>query len=140
MPMRVLIEVARSGECWGRMAEAVFGTDRSLRIMAALGVGAAVILVFSEAASWLVWPGAALTGLSVSSWNTVGMLAVIEEVPVTLAGRGSGVVLLGFLTGLGLGAPLMGWSVDVSGSYRPGWSVVGALFVVGYLVLRPRRS
>jgi hypothetical protein len=78
-----------------------------------------------------------LTGASASSWNTVGMLAIIQNVPASRAGRGSGIVLLGFLAGLATGAPLFGWSVDVLGTYTPGWLVVGGVFAAGLGVIWP---
>jgi cyanate permease len=43
-------------------------------------------------------------------------------------------VTLGFLSGIGLGPPLMGLSVDRLGVYTPGWVVVATLFVAGAVV------
>ncbi|MGC2239751.1 MAG: hypothetical protein WA726_02830, partial [Acidimicrobiia bacterium] len=45
-----------------------------------------------------------------------------------LVGRSTGVVLLGFLLGYGIGPPLLGLSVDRLGSYTQGWLAVTALF------------
>ena len=73
-----------------------------------------------------------MVGVSVSAWHSVGMLAVIQIVPSSLAGRESGLVYFGFLTGLGGGAPLFGWSVDLLGDYTPGWLAIAALFAFGY--------
>jgi cyanate permease len=42
--------------------------------------------------------------------------------------------MLGFLTGIGVGPPLMGLSVDRLGEYTPGWVVVVLLFLAGALV------
>ena len=66
------------------------------------------------------------------------MLAIIQRLGSEHAGHGSGVVLLGFLTGLGVGAPIFGYSVDVLGNYEMGlWSVT-AVFLLGVvLMLRP---
>ena len=81
----------------------------------------------------LLWVGVVLTGLGSSSWNSVGMLAVITDAGVRGAGRASGVVLLGFLLGLGIGPPLFGWSVDVTGEYTVMWWLSIAAFVVALL-------
>jgi predicted MFS family arabinose efflux permease len=127
---------------WGRIAERRFGSARSLAVIAVLAVIAALVLAAARQLAPLVWLGAMLAGASASSWNTVGMLAIIQSVPASRAGRGSGVVLFGFLAGLASGAPLFGWSVDRLGTYTPGWLAVAAVFSVGLVViwgLVPRR-
>ncbi|HSM43636.1 MAG TPA: hypothetical protein VK969_01325, partial [Acidimicrobiia bacterium] len=53
-------------------------------------------------------------------------------------GRASGVVLLGFLSGLGIGAPIFGYSIDRLGTYVPGWTAVAAVFLLGLVVMRFR--
>ena len=125
---------------WGRAAEHRVGVQRSLLIISIASVVAAGLLAVAEqAGAWLVWPAVVIAGLSVSSWNTVGMLAVIQSVPSRLAGRASGVVMLGFLSGLGIGAPLLGYSVDTFADYRPGWLTAMALFVGGATLMTPAR-
>lgn len=121
---------------WGRFAEVRFGTWRSLEYIAVLAASAAGVLVLAAGAPGLVWVAAILTGLSASAWNAVGMLAVIETVPSAQAGRASGVVLLGFLAGLGLGAPAFGYSIDRLGTYVPGWTAVGVSFLLALVVMR----
>ena len=118
---------------WARVAERRIGTIRSSMIIAVLAVVTSLLLAFGNLlGTWSVWLAAGLIGLSVSAWHSVGMLAVIQVVPASLAGRESGLVYFGFLTGLGGGAPLFGWSVDLLGVYRPGWLAIAALFVFGY--------
>jgi predicted MFS family arabinose efflux permease len=121
---------------WGRFAEVRFGTWRSLEYIAVLAAVAAAVLVAAASVSWLVWLAAVLTGFSASAWNSVGMLAVIETVTPAQAGRASGVVLLGFLGGLGVGAPAFGYSIDRLGTYGPGWTAVGIAFLFGLVVMR----
>jgi predicted MFS family arabinose efflux permease len=128
--------IARIG--WGRLAEVRLGAEAALRTMALGAVGAAALLWLAPELPFLIWPAAIVTGFTASAWNAVGMLAIIESVPSALAGRGSGIVLLGFLLGLGLGSPAMGWSVDALGSYRPGWAAIAVLFVGGWFTLRRR--
>lgn len=121
---------------WGRFAEIRFGTWRSLEYIAVLAAAAAAVLVAAQVETWLVWVAAVLTGFSASAWNSVGMLAVIETSTPALAGRASGVVLFGFLAGLGLGAPVFGFAVDQSGTYGPGWAAVGVAFLLALVVMR----
>ncbi len=115
---------------WGRIAEHRLGAIPSLRIIAVMAALAAALLVASTAIAPLVWVAALVTGLSASSWNSVGMLAIISTLPSSSAGRGSGVVLLGFLLGLAVGAPSFGYSVDLLGSYVPGWLGIGLVFLM----------
>jgi len=79
--------------------------------------------------SWALIPAAILFGAGIIAWNAVGMLAVMDYSPSGLVGRGTGRVQLGFLLGLGTGAPLMGLSVDRLGVYWPGWLFVTALSI-----------
>lgn len=136
----VLGVIGRIG--WGRIAETSLGSDRSLLVLAGLSILVGLLLVAAPTlGSWVIWPVAALAGLSVSSWNSVGMLAIIERVPVEAAGKASGTVMLGFLGGLGLGAPIFGRSVDILGDYRPGWIAVTVMFVLAFaLWLGPAAS
>ncbi|MCE2526434.1 MAG: MFS transporter [Actinomycetia bacterium] len=121
---------------WAGVAEGRLGSVPSLRIIALLAVVMGVVLALGEQlGAWSVWLAAALTGLSGSAWNAVGMLAIIQMLPTSRAGRGSGVVLFGFLGGLAMGAPLVGWSVDIWGTYTPGWIAITVLFAVGYFVM-----
>ena len=123
---------------WGRLSERSLGAMRSLRIISVLSFVSALLLVAAETAPWMVWVAALTTGLSASSWNAVGMLAIIQSVPTRRAGRGSGVVLAGFLLGLGLGAPAFGYSVDRLDTYVPGWLAIGVVFLSALLVTRER--
>jgi predicted MFS family arabinose efflux permease len=124
--------VSRIG--WSQRAERGHRYRGSLLWLAALATGAALLMAASMSYPGLVWLAAALTGLSASAWNSVGMLAVIFLVPAASAGRASGIVLFGFLAGLGLGAPAFGWSVDTLGTYLPGWLAAVTLFIGGWLV------
>ncbi len=131
--------VARVG--WARVAEHRLETGPALEIIAGLAVLAGAVLWISPVVGgWVVWPAALITGLSASAWNSVGMLAVIQKTSAGEAGRGSGVVLTGFLLGLGIGAPLFGYLVDRVGDYRSGWLIVMAVFAAGWLTMRLARD
>lgn len=127
---------------WGRIAERSIGSTRALVAIAVLAFGAGMVLLTSSTVVWLLWPAAVAAGLSSTSWNAVGMLAVMENAPPAQTGRASGIVLLGFLAGLGVGAPIFGFSVDRLGSYTPGWVAVSLAFLLAVppLVGRARHA
>ncbi len=115
---------------WARAAEQLgtyvlpLGWIAALSVVAAGTLGAATTLGLGA-----LWVGVVLTGVSASTWNSVGMLAVMDEAGPERAGRASGVVMFGFLAGLGLGPPAFGLAVDVTGSYAPMWSMSAAAAV-----------
>lgn len=120
---------------WARHADRTGAHDRALTIIAVGSVLA--VLAFGTAqvwAGWVVWIAAVLTGITSSSWNSVGMLAVIDAVGAERSGRASGVVMFGFLAGLAIGPTLFGWLVDTTGSYTSMW-VTSALVLVAAAVL-----
>ena len=114
---------------WARRSDRSGDYFRLLGLIAILSlVAAATMMAATWVGPWALWIGAVLTGWTSSSWNSVGMLAVIAEAGVERAGRSSGVVMMGFLAGLGGAPPLLGWSVDATGSYTPMWLIsLGAL-------------
>jgi MFS family permease len=115
---------------WARHSERSAAYIRTLAQIAALSVlFTGLLLVAPDGGVWLLWVGALGLGASAIAWNAVGMLAVMAFAGHEHSGGASGVVLLGFLTGLGLGPPLFGWSVDRAGSYGPGF--LGALVAFG---------
>lgn len=124
---------------WGRVSESWLGHGRTLEVLAFLTVISSLLLALASSdwlPSWVLVVSGALVGIGAVSWNTVGMLAAMDHSPVEQVGRGTGVILLGFLLGFGLGAPLMGLSVDRLNSYTPGWLAVSLLFLVASLIAR----
>lgn len=113
---------------WARYAERT-GKHRTALAAIAAGsvVGSAVMLLATASAPGWLWLGATIIGLSSSSWNSVGMLAVIDLSPRAVAGRASGRVLFGFLAGLGIAPPVYGALVDRVGSYDLMWWISAAL-------------
>lgn len=121
---------------WGRAAELQLGALRSLRWIAVIALLPPLFLLAAGGGSAaFLWPAAVTTGLSASAWNAVGMLAIIQGLPSSETGRASGLVMFGFLAGLGLGAPAFGWTVDLTGSYVVGWSAAAVVFATSLLVL-----
>ncbi len=124
---------------WARLAETSLGPQRVLRVIALIAVvSAGSFLASPSAGAGPMWAGAVLAGLSLSGWNAVAMLAVIQEMPPGAIGKASGVVVVGFYTGIAVGAPVFGWSVDSTGSYRFGWAAVGASAAAAWLLMRTR--
>lgn len=119
---------------WSRRAERTGRFREALAAMAALSVAASTCFWASSAAPWLVWVAAVATAAGSSSWNSVGMVAVMAEAGPEATGRASGVVLFGFLAGLGVGPPLYGRLVDLTGGYEPMWVISVAAAVVAVVV------
>lgn len=121
---------------WSRYAERADAFRRPLAAMALLSLMAAgLFFASSEFAAWLLWPAAVLVAAGSSSWNSVGMLAVMAEAGIESTGRASGFVLLGFLTGLGTGPPIFGALVDSTGSYDSMWLLSAVMALVALLVV-----
>ena len=126
---------------WSRLAERRLGSPTTLLVIATISVAAVAAVLAAPAVPALLWLGAAALGGSSGSWNSVGMFAIIERLPQRAAGGASGIVMFGFLIGLGLGAPVFGWSVDVTGTYTVGLLATAAVHVLGVgLALALRRS
>lgn len=126
---------------WARYAERRGDYLGPLWTISLLGVVASALLLAANLWAGLLWIGAIVTGASTSAWNSVGMLAVIDEAGMA-TGRASGIVLLGFLTGLGVGPPLYGATVDATESYVPMMliSIIAATAAVALVwVWRTRR-
>ncbi|MCL1694030.1 MAG: MFS transporter [Actinomycetia bacterium] len=121
---------------WARHAERHHAYRSSLLAISLLAVLASLALLGAGAGAWwLIWVAAVLTGLGPSSWNSVGMLGLIVFAGPRAAGHASGVILFGFLIGLGIGPPLFGWMVDASGSYAGVWILSLLSAVAGSLVM-----
>ena len=84
----------------------------------------------------LRWRAAVVLGPSNGSWNAAAMLTVISLTAGRAPGRASGTVMAGFGTGLALGPPIFGFSVDTSGGYRIGIAVVLVWFAVAAVITR----
>lgn len=122
---------------WGTVSERWLGHGRTLRLLAAQSSVGAVLLASASMGmtpSWVMVVAMLALGSGAIAWNAVGMLAVMDYSPPLLVGKGTGLVLLGFLVGVGFGAPLMGLSVDTSGTYTPGWFGVAGLFAASAVV------
>lgn len=115
---------------WGRAADRrVAPPARSLAILGAFATVAALLLVLADGRTvWLVWIGAVVAGASAAAWNSVGMLAIVRDAPLAVAGRASGVVVLGFYGGYLAGPSIFGAIVDATRDYARGWFFVLVTF------------
>jgi predicted MFS family arabinose efflux permease len=117
---------------WARHAERRANIRGPLITIALISVAAAGSLMVADAGVWwFVWIAAVLTAIGSASWNSVGMLGLIVIAGRGAAGSASGIVLFGFLAGLGFGPPLFGWIVDSTGSYTTVWLLTAAASFAG---------
>ena len=104
-----------------------------IRSLGTLAVGSVIasgaLWAGASLGSGLLWAGAALFGATAVAWNALGMLSIVRDVEVSVAGRASGRVLLGFYIGFLVGPVTFGWSVD-HGGYGAGWAAVTAAFAM----------
>ena len=122
---------------WPRLSERSIGHGRTLRILAVMSTFTAILLTLASLevlGGWALFPAALLLGGGAIAWNAVGMLAVMDFSPEGAVGKGTGLVLLGFLLGLAFGAPLMGFSVDQLGTYTAGWIGTAVLLLTSGLI------
>jgi MFS family permease len=122
---------------WPRLSEKSLGHGRTLRILASVTTFAGVILGVVSLGGldgWALIVAALMIGGGAVAWNAVGMLAVMDFSPAGAVGKGTGMVLFGFLSGLALGPPLMGLSVDRLGTYAPGWFATAGLLVCSAVI------
>lgn len=125
---------------WPRASERALGHGRTLQILSGMTTISALLLglaALDVVDGWALVPAALLLGGGAIAWNAVGMLAVMEFSPRGMVGKGTGLVLAGFLLGLAIGPPVMGFSVDMTASYVPGWLVTASL-LVGSAVIASR--
>lgn len=126
---------------WGWLSDRS-GTFRGYLAMMAFGGGAAIVVALAtDLAGWrpgILWLVAIGLGVTAVTWNSVGMIAVLDSSRPEQAGHASGVVVLGFYSGF-IPSPLMfGALVDATGSYVASWSVVVTSFLLaGSLISRP---
>ena len=117
---------------WPHFSERSVGHGRTLRVLAWLSAVSALLLTAAALGligSWVLIPAAVLLGSGTIAWNAVGMLAVMDFAPAGMVGKSTGLVMLGFLVGVAGGAPAMGLSVDLLGTYVPGWVTAGGLLI-----------
>lgn len=110
----------------------------TMTAMAGGAVVSCLLLIYAPSWAFLLWAGAVLNGMTLGSWNTSANLAMIREMGSAGAGRASGVLLFGFLIGLTVGGPFVGWSIDSFDSYTPAWLVSAMACLLAAVVVSRR--
>jgi predicted MFS family arabinose efflux permease len=125
----------------GKWAEHRIAPIRLLGLLAIVGAAYCALLgVVTESSKWLLLLSPPLSAVGIAAWNAVAMLAIITFVAGSEAGRASGIVMLGFLGGLSISAPLAGYAVDQWGQYRTVWLVAAALAALAAALMLVGRS
>jgi predicted MFS family arabinose efflux permease len=120
---------------WARYSERGARFIWSLRAIGWLSIVSAIMFLFAGPAPVLLWTAVVVAGMSSSSWQSVGMLAVMHEAGTERTGRASGRVMLGFLMGFGVAPPIYGRTVDVTGSYTVMWWTAIVAFALAVAVI-----
>lgn len=125
----------------GRLAETRVSPPKLLGVLAIVGaVYCGILAITTESTRWLLYLSPPLNAVGIAAWNAVAMLAVIMYFSTRQAGRASGIVMLGFLGGLSISAPIAGYAVDRLGDYRPVWVAAGLLAAVAAVVMLVERA
>lgn len=115
----------------GRLAENRIAPTRLLSVLAMVGVSYCVLLAaVNESTRGLLFLAPPLSAVGIAAWNAVAMLAIIMFFSKAQSGRASGVVMLGFLGGMSISAPVAGFTVDRIGVYWPVWTVAACLAAI----------
>lgn len=116
---------------WGWLAGKV-EIGRELLIAMAIAAAFGIVLIsYGQLFSiWLIWAATLLLGITAMSWNSVGMLMVINGVSKTATGQATGVVLFGFYVGIASSPVFFGFLVDRFASYQVAWAFVAILFLL----------
>ena len=119
----------------GKLAEKHIAPLKLLSILALIGTTVSMLLLLTLAVgAWVLWLVAALYAIGHTAWNAVAMLAIIIGVPKAQSGRASGAVMVGFLGGLAVGAPIAGLTIDATNSYQSVWVATLVLALAAALV------
>ncbi len=125
----------------GHWAETRIAPTLLLGILAIVGVVYCVLLaVVTPSTRGLLLLSPPLSAVGIAAWNAVAMLAIIMFVSTTDSGRASGIVMLGFLGGLTISAPIAGLTVDTFDTYRPVWIAAAALAASAALLMLAQPS
>lgn len=120
---------------WGRWADRFPTPQWALVALGLLGAGSMLAMVLAPIVSpGLLWVGAIGYATTVGAWITVGMLTIIREAPLAVAGRVSGLVLACFYVGLSVGPVAFGAVVDLTGSYSLAWTMGVVAYIGSALV------
>ena len=110
--------------------------SRAMMSLAGMAVGSGILLILAQPLGVvMLWISAVAAFMSISAWNSVAMLSVINAAGPAGAGRAAGTISLGFLSGLAFSPPLFGWSVDRLETYQPGFIAIVFVFALATLTM-----
>lgn len=120
---------------WSGLAERRNNIASALVSIAALSAGATVaVWLAAHTHVALLWIGVVIAGVSIAAWSAVSMLAAVEAARDKRVGRASGLVVLGFMTGMGIGPIAFGRAVDLTSTYNWGWLGATLSFTMAALI------
>lgn len=120
---------------WPVFAERRSGARASLRLMAPVACSSIIVLAVAPyLGGWLVWIGGLLSG-AIMVFNSLGMLAILREVPRGEVGSVTGALSRAFFGGLFLGPLVFGALVDAS-TYRWAWGFTALVALLAVAVTR----
>lgn len=105
----------------------------TLLLVITLGAGVGVGLLVLAKMTGLgifVWVSAAVHGMTGLGGNVVINAGVVRAAPPGRIGQASGINSMGMYAGFTLGPLIMGWLLDWSGSFTPGWVVAATIFLL----------
>lgn len=106
--------------------------------MSTLGLASIALIAAADTGpNSLVFVGAGISGMTLGSWNTAANYIMIREPD---SGKATGLLYLGFFTGLSIGGPLMGWSLDTFESYNYAWLGCAVIAVVASVIVSRDRG
>ncbi|MPZ52293.1 MAG: MFS transporter [Acidimicrobiia bacterium] len=120
---------------WGNVATRFNRPTTALIIITVASiVGVGAIALASAYGPAFVWLGTFGVGISVQAWHSVAWVVIIDRVGIHGLGRASGIMQLGNGVGFASGPPAVGALIDATGSYTPGWVLVGTLLLVALIL------
>lgn len=111
---------------WAVVVERIGRPRGILAVLASLAAVATVALPHSPL-GWPVLLMAVLCGGAVLGWQAAAQLTVLSSIPTQLAGTGSAVLMRAFFAGLLVGPLVFAVFLDVSGSYRVSFALLGLI-------------
>ncbi|NKX54105.1 MFS transporter [Arthrobacter mobilis] len=127
---------------WGRrMATGVRASTLLILIAAGALAGALALLLAGLSGNpVLLWTGVVLHGATVLGANVVTMAGIMRVVPAVRVGAASGAVSMGMYAGFAAGPLLMGLLLDRTGTFDPGWLLIGGGYLLCLLLALVLRS
>ena len=116
---------------WGLISDRLVHSRFATLQLAAVGAGAALVVLSISGADGLLWPVLFVLGFCALGWNTVYVTVAAESVPAASVGRATGAALFFSYAGALFMPPLLGVLVDGTDSWVITWLVAAAVAAAG---------